>query len=69
MKDNRYTPKLYDVIIPEHAHKDVGALKQLFFVMECVSFDMTQLMTSPQDEVEKDEEVLIKILYKSLCAL
>jgi hypothetical protein len=37
---NRFIPKLYDVIVAEHAWDDISKLKYLFFVMEYVPFDI-----------------------------
>ena len=60
---NCFIPRLYDVIVPEHAWVDISKLKCLFFVMEYVPFDLKDLIGSMMTEEDKSEEQLIKILY------
>jgi serine/threonine protein kinase len=69
MDDNYYTTKLYDVVVPEHAFDDVMKLRQVFFVMEYISHDLTSLLKSPSRDDEKEEKHLILILFKCLRAL
>jgi len=42
--NNQFITKLYDVVVPEHAFEDVKKLKQLFFVMEYIPYDMNSIL-------------------------
>ena len=53
---NRFIPKLYDVIVPENAWDDLSKLKDLFFVMEYVPFDMKDIIGTMITEEDKSEE-------------
>ena len=59
MVDNQFTIQLYDVVVPEHAFDDIMKLKQLFFVMEYLPYDMTSLLKTACKEDEKSEQSLI----------
>ena len=69
MDNNNFTIKLFDVILPQKAFKDIKQLNMLFFVTEFLPFDMTNMLKDPMEEDEMTTELLIQIIYKSLCAL
>ena len=46
-------------MVPSHAFEEVMKIKQLFFVMEFIPFDLTALMNTESKDEEKDEANLI----------
>lgn len=59
MENNEFTTKLFDVVVPQHAFEDVMKVKQLFFVMEYIPFDMTAILNTQSKDEEKSEANLI----------
>ena len=45
-----YTTKLFDVVVPERALDRMMKLKQLYFVMEYIPFDLTTLLTTGHED-------------------
>ena len=49
MEQNIYTPKIWDILIPEKYQNDVLSLKQIFLVMEYYSSDLKQVLEAGVD--------------------
>ena len=54
MKENSYTPRLLDIVILSPDDEDVGKLKGIFIITECITSNLRQIMV--QDVVEGRKE-------------
>lgn len=62
MEGNIFTPKLYDVIVPDNANID-----RVFLVMENIDYSMKTIMSQNTDHFSYDHVKVM--LYNLLCAL
>jgi serine/threonine protein kinase len=67
MKENVFTCKLYDIIVPEEAKEDISKLTHVFLVMEHIQLDMKELFTNGA-KVFMPKHTLV-VLYNLLCAV
>ena len=68
MKNNVFTTKLLDIIIPEEAEEDLDNLNLIFLVQDFVEHDLKKLCTVDTPPNFSDMHVMV-ILYNLLCAL
>ena len=68
MKNNKYTVRMLDVILPVESKADLLQFKDLFIVMSLVEKDMESLFA--QNRIKNfTEEHFLRILYNTLCCL
>ena len=65
MKNNHFTIKIYDIIIPEDTS---NIFEYMFIVMDYMQTDMKKIFCS-DPKVELDEGHIIQIIYNLLCSL
>jgi mitogen-activated protein kinase 1/3 len=68
MKNNVFTTKLLDVILPPEAEESLLELTHLFLVQDFVEHDLKKLFTVDTPPNFSDMHVMV-ILYNLLCAL
>jgi|TARA_B110001450_G_C17606872_1_gene475486 mitogen-activated protein kinase 1/3 len=68
MEQNIYTPKIWDILIPEKYQNDVLSLKQIFLIMEYYSNDLKQVLEAGVDGTDQKEHFKT-ILYNILCGI
>ena len=70
IKQNVFTTKLYDIIIPEEVHKDNSPVDNIFLVMEHVEFDLKKMMMKLYEKSKEfNEKHITVIFYNMLCCL
>ena len=68
IKDNSYTPMLYDILIPEKALNDIAQMKCLFVVMEYISVDLKSSLEG-EGGIKWGTNDIKQILYNMLCTI
>jgi|APSaa5957512535_1039671.scaffolds.fasta_scaffold283388_1 serine/threonine protein kinase len=70
MKDNMYTPNVFEIRIPEKSKEDFRKLKMVFIMMEYHSrHDLRQIMEGGVEGNVKDDPTFKQVLYNLLCGI
>lgn len=70
MKDNKFTPKLFEIRVSEKSAEDILKLKNIFIVMEYHSrHDLKELLDEGVDGTIQDDPTFTIVLYNILCAI